>query len=112
MEKSSKYAIEISGVSKHFGSVQALKEVNLRATQGKVTGLLGPNGAGKSVLIKIMTSLLSPDKGTVIVDGVDVLQKPALARERIGLAGQFAAVDDFLYSSFKNLPERTHPFAV
>ncbi len=89
-------AIEVKNVSKHFGSVKALKSVDLKATRGKVTGLLGPNGAGKSTLIKVMTTLLEPNSGQVMVDGVDVLKRPAEARKHLGLAGQFAAVDDFL----------------
>lgn len=90
------YAIQATNVSRHFGKVEALKNVNVQAAQGKVTGLLGPNGAGKSTLIKIMTTLLEPNSGSVIVDGVDVLKNPAEARRRIGLAGQYAAVDSFL----------------
>ncbi len=89
-------AIEVRGVSKHFGSLKALDDVDLTAARGKVTGLLGPNGAGKSTLIRVMTTLLEPHSGTVFVDGVDVLKTPAKARKHIGLAGQFAAVDDFL----------------
>jgi ABC-2 type transport system ATP-binding protein len=89
-------AIEVKGVNKHFGSVKALQNVNLTAARGKVTGLLGPNGAGKSTLIKVMATLLDPNGGTVTVDGINVLNQPAKARKRIGLAGQFAAVDDFL----------------
>lgn len=92
----SKNAIEVSDVFLNFGSVKALNGVDLNASVGKVTGLLGPNGAGKSTLIKVMTTLLQPSGGSVIVDGVDVLKKPQIARERIGLAGQYAAVDDFL----------------
>lgn len=89
-------AIEVAGVSKNFGSLAALKDVDLTAQQSKVTGLLGPNGAGKSTLIKVMTTLLEPDAGRVTVDGVNVLKDPAETRKRIGLAGQFAAVDEFL----------------
>jgi ABC-2 type transport system ATP-binding protein len=92
----STHAIEVIEVSKRFGKVRALNEVSLTAARGKVTGLLGPNGAGKSTLIKIMTTLLEPSSGQVLVDGVDVLKDPVTARERIGLAGQYAAVDDFL----------------
>lgn len=91
-----KQAIEVSNVTKRFGHFTALDNVSLRAQTGKVTGLLGPNGAGKSTLIKIMTTLLEPEKGTVFVDEVDVLRQPAAARKRIGLAGQYAAVDAFL----------------
>jgi ABC-2 type transport system ATP-binding protein len=89
-------AIEVKGITKRFGDLTALNEVNLEARHGKVTGLLGPNGAGKSTLIKVMTTLLTPEAGSVMVDGVDVLADPGEARTRIGLAGQFAAVDDFL----------------
>ena len=91
-----KQAIEVSNVTKRFGHFTALDDVSLLAQTGKVTGLLGPNGAGKSTLIKIMTTLLEPEKGSVFVDEVDVLHQPALARKRIGLAGQYAAVDAFL----------------
>ena len=94
--KSDQYAITARGVSKHFGDVQALIDVDLKANRGKVTGLLGPNGAGKSTLIKVMTTLLQPNSGEVYVDGVNALKNSSEARERLGLAGQFAAVDDFL----------------
>ncbi len=90
------YAITAKGVNKHFGNVQALINVDLKATRGKVTGLLGPNGAGKSTLIRVMTTLLEPNSGQVTVDGVNVLKNSAEARKHLGLAGQFAAVDDFL----------------
>lgn len=90
------HAIEVKNVSQNFGNVVALKDVSITAAKGKVTGLLGPNGAGKSTLIKIMTTLLQPTSGSVVVDGVDVLHQQEKARQRIGLAGQYAAVDDFL----------------
>lgn len=92
----SKNAISVNQVVKKFGHFTALDGVSLQAQTGKVTGLLGPNGAGKSTLIKIMTTLLQPESGSVDVDGVNVLKNPAETREHIGLAGQFAAVDDFL----------------
>jgi len=95
-DSSGEYAIEAKKVSKYFGKVHALENVDLTAARGKVTGLLGPNGAGKSTLIRVMTTLLEPTSGQVTVDGVDVLRNPAKARRHIGLAGQFAAVDDFL----------------
>lgn len=95
-DKNEDYAIDVTKVSKNFGDVHALVDVDLKAVRGKVTGLLGPNGAGKSTLIKVMTTLLYPSSGQVVVDGIDVLKHPSQARKRIGLAGQFAAVDDFL----------------
>jgi ABC-2 type transport system ATP-binding protein len=89
-------AIDVKGVTKEFGKLKALDNVDLKARHGKVTGLLGPNGAGKTTLIKVMTTLLKPEGGEVTVDGVDVLDDPNEARKRLGLAGQFAAVDEFL----------------
>ena len=89
-------AIEVKGVCQSFGDVVALKDITITAQEGKVTGLLGPNGAGKSTLIKIMTTLLKPTSGSVHVDCIDVLHRPEEERKHIGLAGQFAAVDDFL----------------
>lgn len=94
--KNNDIAIEARSVTVQFGKVKALDTVNLRARHGKVTGLLGPNGAGKTTLIKAMTTLLEPQEGAITVDGVNVLEHPEEARKRIGLAGQFAAVDDFL----------------
>ena len=92
----SNYAIRAEGVKKNFGKVEALRGVNLKADHGRVTGLLGPNGAGKSTLINIMTTLLEPTEGEVEVNGINVRRQPAEARRHFGLAGQFAAVDEFL----------------
>lgn len=89
-------AIEVQNVVKHFGKVHALNGVSLKAAKGKVTGLLGPNGSGKTTLIKIMTTLLEPTSGEVFVEGIDVLRHPEQTRNKIGLAGQSAAVDDYL----------------
>lgn len=89
-------AIDVEKVVVKFGSLTALDKVNLKAQKGKVTGLLGPNGAGKSTLIKVMTTLTEPESGSVTVDGVNVIKNPAQARKHIGLAGQYAAVDEFL----------------
>ncbi|MCL4309863.1 MAG: ATP-binding cassette domain-containing protein [Actinomycetota bacterium] len=89
-------AITAEGVSKRFGDVQALDDVSLSIPEGRIYALLGPNGAGKTTLIKIMTTLLRPDAGHVEVGGLDVVSRAAEVREIIGLAGQFAAVDDHL----------------
>lgn len=90
------YSIHAESVIKHFGKTKALDGVSLKADYGKVTGLLGPNGSGKTTLIKIMSSLLEPTQGKVLIDGIDVHRHPNQVRNIIGLAGQYAAVDDYL----------------
>ena len=86
-------AIEIEGLRKAFGDVVALDGLELTVEAGTVFGLLGPNGAGKTTLVRIVATLLQPDAGRVAVLGRDVLGEPLAVRRRIGLAGQFAAVD-------------------
>ncbi len=88
--------IEVQGVVRTFGEVHALDGVDLVVEPGIVYGLLGPNGAGKTTLIRVLATLLKPDRGSVRVAGIDVVAEPTRARARIGLAGQFAAVDAFL----------------
>jgi ABC-2 type transport system ATP-binding protein len=88
--------IEVRDVVRTFGAVRALDGVDLAVEPGIVYGLLGPNGAGKTTLIRVLATLLRPDRGSVRVAGVDVVADPNAARARIGLAGQFAAVDAFL----------------
>jgi ABC-2 type transport system ATP-binding protein len=95
-------AFEANNVYKHFGDVKALDGVSLEAEQGKVFGLLGPNGAGKTTLVRMLSTLLVPDKGTAKVLGVDVTKEPNMVRRMIGLAGQFAAVDEYL-TGFENI---------
>jgi ABC-2 type transport system ATP-binding protein len=95
-------AIEAVGLRKRYGSVVALDGVDFQAETGIVLGLLGPNGAGKTTAVRILTTLLVPDDGAAHVAGVDVLRQPALLRRRIGLAGQYAAVDENL-TGFENL---------
>jgi ABC-2 type transport system ATP-binding protein len=89
-------AITASGLVKSYGSVQALAGVDLEVAHGTVFGLLGPNGAGKTTIVRILTTLLRPDAGSARVDGLDVVRDAARLRERIGLAGQYAAVDENL----------------
>ncbi len=89
-------AVVAEGLRKHFGSTLALECVDLEVPRGIVFGLLGPNGSGKSTTVRILATLLQPDAGRALVDGIDVVRNPAKVRERIGLAGQFAAVDDYL----------------
>ena len=88
--------ITVDNVAKRFGKVQALQDVNLSAPAGRVFGLLGPNGAGKTTLVRILSTLLKPDEGTVRVLGLDPVREAGQLRARIGLAGQFAAVDENL----------------
>ena len=88
--------IEARGVSKSFGTTRALEGVDLVVERGTVLGLLGPNGAGKTTLVRILTTLLAPDAGTARVAGHDVVREAPRVRAEIGLAGQFAAVDDLL----------------
>ena len=90
------FAVEAHEVSKNFGDVEALSSVSLEFEKGIVYALLGPNGAGKTTLIRVLTTLIKPDNGSATVAGVDVVANPVEVRNRIGLAGQFAAVDEFL----------------
>ena len=94
--------IRTSGLVKRFGKVTALDGLDLAVPQGTILGLLGPNGAGKTTAVRILTTLLEPDGGTVIVAGVDVAAEPDKVRERIGLSGQTAAVDEYL-TGYENL---------
>src|SRR5918996_5153611 len=89
-------AVEAQNIVKTFGDVIALEGVSITFEEGIVYGLLGPNGAGKTTLIRVLTTLLKPDSGTASVAGIDVVADPVGVRHKIGLAGQFAAVDDFL----------------
>jgi ABC-2 type transport system ATP-binding protein len=95
-------AIVVDGLQKSYGSVRALCGVDFRARTGSVLGLLGPNGAGKTTAVRILTTLLEPDAGTARVAGLDVVRDAAALRAEIGLAGQYAAVDENL-TGFENL---------
>jgi ABC-2 type transport system ATP-binding protein len=89
-------AITVRGVVKCFGKVRALGGVDLDVRRGTVLGLLGPNGAGKTTLVRVLTTLLKPDEGTASVAGLDVVRDAEELRKQIGLAGQYAAVDENL----------------
>jgi ABC-2 type transport system ATP-binding protein len=86
--------LEARGLMKRYGKTQALAGLDLVASAGRVVALLGPNGAGKTTFVRAVATLLRPDAGTLHVDGIDVLRKPAKVRQVVGLAGQFAAVED------------------
>ena len=89
-------AIIVEGLEKRFGDVQALNGVDFRVPTGTVLGLLGPNGAGKTTAVRILTTILEPSAGRAEVLGIDVTKDPQGVREHIGLAGQYAAVDENL----------------
>src|SRR5262249_25687794 len=89
-------AIVAEGLGKRFGPVTALDGVDLELPAGGVLGVLGPNGAGKTTMVRILATLLRPDRGRARVAGFDVAKNPAAVRRLIGLSGQYAAVDPFL----------------
>ena len=95
-------AIVVEGLEKSYGSVRALDGVDFSVRTGSVLGLLGPNGAGKTTVVRILSTLLKPDAGTARVAGLDAVREAAQLRARIGLAGQYAAVDENL-TGFENL---------
>jgi ABC-2 type transport system ATP-binding protein len=84
------------GLQKHFGDTHALRGLDLDVSEGTILAVLGPNGAGKTTAVRILTTLIRPDAGHAEVAGVDVLQHPGEVRRRIGLAGQYAALDEVL----------------
>ncbi len=97
---SSSTAVLVEDLWKTFGkppnTVQALRGISLEVPRGTVLGLLGPNGSGKTTAVRVLTTLITPDRGRAEVEGIDVLKSPEAVRKVIGLAGQFAAVDDNL----------------
>ena len=95
-------AVHARGVVKRYGDVTALDGVDLTVPAGTVLALLGPNGAGKTTMVKVLTTLTTADAGQVHVAGVDVRADPAEVRRRIGVSGQYAAVDEYL-TGFENL---------
>jgi ABC-2 type transport system ATP-binding protein len=95
-------AVVVEGLKKSYGSVRALCGVDFAARTGSVLALLGPNGAGKTTAVRILATLLEPDAGSARVAGLDVVRDAAALRAKIGLAGQYAAVDENL-TGFENL---------
>ena len=88
--------IEADGLSKKFGKVQALSELTLTLPPGEPVAILGPNGAGKTTFIRMVATLIAPDRGTLVVNGHDVVREPMAVRRMIGLAGQSAAVEEMM----------------
>ncbi len=89
-------AIQAEGLRKEYRGTRALRGVDLAVPSGTVLGLLGPNGAGKTTTVRMLATLLAPDGGRAEVAGYDVVRQPHEVRRRIGLAGQYAAVDELL----------------
>src|SRR4051794_20288755 len=89
-------AILVEGLKKSFGSVHALRGVDLAVPPGTVLGVLGPNGAGKTTVGRVLTTLLRPDSGRALIQGRDVVREPAAVRRLIGLAGQSTAIQEDL----------------
>ena len=90
------YVLEAEGLTKSFGTTQALAGVDLAARAGTVLGVLGPNGAGKTTAVRILATLLRPDSGRATVAGFDVATQAHRVRQSIGLTGQYASVDEDL----------------
>jgi ABC-2 type transport system ATP-binding protein len=95
-------AVVAEGLVKRYGDVTALDGLSLQVPRGTVLGLLGPNGAGKTTTVRVLTTLLRPDAGHAEVAGVDVVARPREVRRRIGVSGQYAAVDEYL-TGYENL---------
>jgi ABC-2 type transport system ATP-binding protein len=94
--KEGRPAILAEGLRKSYGKTLALDGLDLRVDEGTILGLLGPNGAGKTTAVRIFTTLLKPDAGRAEVAGLDVVRQADVLRSRIGLTGQYAAVDEYL----------------
>jgi ABC-2 type transport system ATP-binding protein len=92
----SQVMIEAIGLHKSFGETRALAGLDLDAREGTILCVLGPNGAGKTTAVRILTTLTHPDRGSASVAGIDVQRHPAQVRARIGVAGQYAALDELL----------------
>ncbi len=88
--------IEAEGIAKAFGETRALDGVDISVDRGRILGLLGPNGSGKTTFVRILTTLLRPDAGRATVAGYDVFKEADALRAKIGLAGQYATVDELL----------------
>lgn len=105
-------AVELEGVWKTLGGREVLRGIDLHVEKGTVLGLLGPNGAGKTTIIRVLATLLIPDAGRALISGYDVVRNPQQVRRKIGLTGQYAAVDGLLTGRANlELVARLHHFS-
>ena len=95
-------AIDVRGLTKHFGTFTAVDHISFQVKQGEIFGMLGPNGAGKSTLIRMLTTLVPPSEGTALVGGADVRTDPDSVRRTIGVIPQ-AMTSDLELSAEENL---------
>jgi ABC-2 type transport system ATP-binding protein len=95
-KRTTKSAIEVKNLTKSFGNLKVLNGISFSVKQGSIMALLGPNGAGKTTTIRILSTLLPPDKGEASVVGYDTVKDPNKVHRSIGLTGQYAAVDEYL----------------
>jgi ABC-2 type transport system ATP-binding protein len=109
-ENNSLNAIKCIDIHKSFGNLAALKGINLEVKKGTILGLLGPNGAGKTTLVRILTTILKPDQGNAFIMGYDIQKQARKVRTLLGLAGQYAAVDENLtgYENLKMIGKLSH----
>ena len=100
----SDFAVEALNITRSFkdGEVKALDGVSLQVPRGEVFGLLGPNGSGKTTMVRILSTILKPTSGSATVNGFDVVKQADAVRRSIGLAGQYATVDENL-TGFENI---------
>ncbi len=94
--------VDVEGIGKSFGSVDALRDISFDVGRGEVVALLGPNGAGKTTTVEILSTLTKPDRGRARVAGHDVVTDPAMVRRSIMLTGQHVALDEML-TGYENL---------
>lgn len=92
----SDYVIVVKDLKKSYKKLEVLKGLNLNVEKGKILAILGPNGAGKTTTVRILSTLLKPDSGKILVNDFDILENPHEVRKSIGLTGQYAAVDEYL----------------
>jgi ABC-2 type transport system ATP-binding protein len=98
----SSIAVDVDGIGKSFGSVDAVRDVSFEVAYGEVVALLGPDGAGKTTTVDILSTLTRPERGSARVAGYDVVADPAMVRRSIMLTGQHVALDDIL-TGYENI---------